>query len=260
MLEQVLELCNADQWHGEVPQLDTTTKFLASTIFGLACPFWVADTRFLLARFEKERSPSLIAKLDAADAASLGYALRLKKLAYIAAMEHKPPAARAANFDNLAARSDGHLAGAWGNFVSDDQIGGPAFVSYLRSARFRSLVEDLVPAALFPRWDAVADLTAVVWAQHVAILQYRSAFRIPANADRTRQIDRLLNITDPSQDMEMFLLVRNTTEEGFCAQPPGLRQNEYAEFVAGKLTLRQLYRMRPAFIFRTLLPRPVVRH
>lgn len=260
LLEEVLRLCNADHWHGAERELDFQIKFLARTISGLAYPFWVVDARFLLARFEKEQPPSWIAKLDNADAASLGFALRLIKLAYIAAMAHHPPAAPPGMDADPSPRSSGPSAGAWTNFLADAQLAGPDFVPYLRSRRFRSLVEDRVPAALFARWDAVADLAAVVWAQHVAILEYRKVFRIPAAGDRARQIDRLLSITDPTNDMAMFLLVRDTTEEGFCVQPPGLRPNEYADFAGGQLTLRQLYRIRPAFIFRTLLPGPVARH
>ena len=260
LLDEALTLCNADDWHGAERELDFQIKFLARTISGLAYPFWVVDARFLLARFEKEQPPSWIARLNNADAASLGFALRLKKLAYIAAMTHQPPPAPPGMDDGPSPRSNGPSAGAWANFLADAQLAGPVFVPYLRSRRFRGLVEDRVPAALFPRWDAVADLAAVVWAQHVAILEYRNVFRIPAGGDRARQIDRLLSITDPTNDMEMFLLVRDTTEEGFCVQPPGLRPNEYADFAAGQLTLRQLYRIRPAFIFRTLLPRPVARH
>ena len=260
LLEEALMLCNADDWYGAERELDSQIKFLARTISGLAYPFWVLDAQFLLARFEKERPPSSIARLDNADAASLGFARRLIKLAYIAAMAHHAPPAPPGMDAGPSARSSGPSAGAWANFLADAQLAGPVFAPYLRSRRFRILVEDRVPAALFPRWDAVTDLAAVIWAQHVAILEYRKAFRIPAGGERARQIDRLLSITDPTTDMEMFLLVRNTTVEGFCVQPPGLRPNEYADFAGGQLTLRHLYRIRPAFIFRALLPRPVVRH
>lgn len=260
LLQEALTLCNADDRHGAERELDSEIKFLAGMISGLAYPFWVVDARFLLVRFEKGHPPSWIAKLDNADAARLGFALRLKKLAYIAVMSHQPAPAPPDISNGPSPRSSGPSAGAWTNFLADEHLAGPEFVSYMKSRRFRSLLEDRVPAALFLRWDAVADLAAVVWAQHVAILEYRNVFRIPAGSDRARQIDRLLSITDPTNDLEMFLLVRDTTEEGFCVQPPGLRPNEYADFAAGQLTLRQLYRIRPAFIFRTLLPRPTSRN
>ena len=54
-------------------------------------------------------------------------------------------------------------------------------------------------------------------------------------------------------DKDMFLAVRNTTEEGYALQMRGLFYDEYAEMQAGEFTIGELYHQNPVAFFGPLL-------
>lgn len=54
--------------------------------------------------------------------------------------------------------------------------------------------------------------------------------------------------------MHSVLYAIEATEETYCFQGPGLRQHEYDAMKEGRLTLGQIYKLRPALIHRALLP------
>jgi hypothetical protein len=55
------------------------------------------------------------------------------------------------------------------------------------------------------------------------------------------------------KDKDMFLAVRNTTEEEYALQMRGLFYDEYAEMKAGEFTIGELYRQNPVAFFGPLL-------
>ncbi len=56
-------------------------------------------------------------------------------------------------------------------------------------------------------------------------------------------------------NIDLFLIVHDTTEEGYALQMRGLFYDEYAEMKAGMLTVGELYRQNPVAFFGPLLRR-----
>lgn len=260
MLKTALQLCNAVEWHGQEPKLDFWTKMLAGRIAGYAYPFWEQSPDAILAELGTDNGGKFLERLDACDPVLLGFALWQERTTYLAALHESGQDDYTTEDSFLQLQDLSFDGGPWTSFVCDEQLAEPQYNAIKESAAFRELVAISVPTALLPRMHCVADLETVIWAHHMALLEYRSACLRHIRRSVPKWVVAKLKVFNPLVGVQMFLDIRMTTEEGYCFQRPGLSPGEYADFAAGRLTLDTLYCLRPAFILRPLLARPTGLH
>lgn len=146
----------------------------------------------------------------------------------------------------------------WGNFIFDEQLAHPKYDVYKNWKLFRLLVEDHVPNALSSHWDSKLTMVTIILAQRTAILEFQRNLS-PANRIHNLKFieNKLLTtkVPEDENELEFFLCVRDTTEEAYCLQWPGLRDQDYAAMKDGRAILGEVYSRHPAFFFRELLPK-----
>jgi hypothetical protein len=253
LLEEALIYCNADEWLGQEPEPDFHARFFARLIHGGINRFWEQDPALIATSLEERFVAAWIVRLQRTDATMLGFAMRKRKYDYLAALADGEAAA---DFQADSNWTDEHGApGAiWPNLIFDEQLGDRTSKSLTKSCKFKDFVEVAVPVILMPRWNQVANCKTIMWAQHMALLEYRRIWLPKPGTQLYKQFNRHLALTDPSSDMYTTLDAMEATEETYCLQRPGLRQHEYNDMKEGRLTLGEIYRTRPAVVLRALLP------
>jgi hypothetical protein len=115
-----------------------------------------------------------------------------------------------------------------------------------KSRGFRHFVDVTVPEIIAEDEDEVA--TFELWIE----IQFKIATALAAISSG-EQNQRIARTLANHKDKDMFLAVRNTTEEGYALQMRGLFYDEYAEMKAGEFTIGELYRQNPVAFFGPLL-------
>lgn len=153
----------------------------------------------------------------------------------------------------------GDEKGAWANFVGDEQLSAPAFNTYKKPRLFRDFVDVLVPIALADIWDLTADMSLIIRAHHAVMGEFQDRFGKNLSPQRAKSIDTHTKLAATNFDNpDMYLAVYGAfTQEVYCMQSPGLSIAQFDALEKGKLTMGQLYQVRPSFILRHVLPKSI---
>ncbi len=253
LLKDALTFCNAEEWHGEEPVLDFHARFFARLIHGNTNRFGEQDPDLIATSLENRYAAASIVRLKQTDVTMLGFAMRKQKSDYLDALADEEAASDFQADDNWEGEHGAPRA-IWPNLIFDEQLGDRTVKWLKKAGEFKDFVEVGIPVIILPRWNRVANCEIIKWAQHMALLEYRRIWPPKRGSQLDRHINRHLVLTDPSIDMDTIFFAMEATEETYCLQRPGLRQHEYDAMNEGKLTLGEIYRVRPAVFLRALLP------
>lgn len=253
LLKAGLALCNADEWQGEEPNPDFHAKFFARLIHNSINRFWEQDSFRIARLLKKKYVAEWIARLEKTEQTMLGFAMRKHKLDYLEALAGKNGEH---DLHSDVSWEDEHGApqAIWPNLIFDEQLASSTIARLKKSRAFQDFVEVDVAVVLQGKWKQAASCETIIWAQHMALVEYRRRWPPRAETSLARHIQVQLSLTDPSADMHSVLYAIGATEETYCLQRPGLRQHEYDAMKKGRLTLGEIYQLRPAVFLRALLP------
>jgi hypothetical protein len=115
-----------------------------------------------------------------------------------------------------------------------------------KSLGFKSFVDETVPEIIEEHHADIA--TFELWIQ----IQFKIAAAL-ADISTGEHNKNIAQSLAGHANKDMFLAVRNTTEEGYALQMRGLFYEEYEALKAGELTIGELYRRNPVAFFGPLL-------
>ena len=140
-------------------------------------------------------------------------------------------------------------ADTWLQLLVDERVDlGPL----ARSKRFRQFVEQDVAEIL----EEYLAMTFELWIE----IQYRIAEAL-ASISTGKQNRNIATSLSGYMNVELFLLVHDTTQDAYALQLRGWSPGEYDGILRGSLTVDELYQANPvAFLGPLLKPRSSARH
>lgn len=131
----------------------------------------------------------------------------------------------------------------WLQLLADERVD---LGSLARSKRFRRFVEQDV-AEILEEYRALT-MTFELWIE----IQYRIAEALASISTGTQNC-KIAALLSGYKNVELFLAVRDTTQDGYALQLRGWSAEEYDGILRSSLTVDELYQANPVAFFGPLL-------